>query len=363
MLKLIVSNLVNRPTRTVVCVLAVSMGITLVLVSVGLSYGQLNDTAERTRRVGGDLMFRPSDSSALMAISTSTLPVEIGPVLEKIDGVQSATPVLGKFVSEGFHMIFGIDPPSFDAVNGGLRFRSGGMFTEPYQVIVDQLFADSKGLTVGSKISLLDHEFVVTGIYESGIAARVLAPLATMQRLDGAPGKASLFFIRAEEGTDLDALISRIQQQAPGYKIAKTADINEEISDTVPVFHEFIIGVVAVSVLVSFLIILLAMSTTVTERTREIGILRSLGASKSYILGLILREALVICAAGIVLGFILTFVINRAILLAFPMLPIDISTSWRLIVILIGLTGGPLGALYPALKAARQDPVQALSYE
>lgn len=363
MIRLIVSNLVKRPTRTVVCILAVALGIALILVVVGLCYGQLNDSAERTRRVGGDIMFRPSDSSAMLAISSSTLQVQIGSVLERIEGVEAATPVLAKFVFSSFHLIYGIEPVSFTRVNGGLTLVAGSLFSKPNEIVIDTIYAESKRLAVGSKVQLLEQEFTVAGIFQSGKAARVLAPLATMQHLDGAPGKASLFFVKAKQGLDLDELVARINREAPGYKVTKTSDINEEMSNTVPILHEFIVGIVSISLLISFLIILLAMSTTVTERTREIGILRSLGASREYILRLVLKEAFLICLAGVGVGFVLTFVINETILVIFPMLPIDISTWWVLSAILVGMAGGPLGALYPALKAARQDPVEALSYE
>ncbi len=136
------------------------------------------------------------------------------------------------------------------------------------------------------------------------------------------------------------------------------------LADTrLPGLQEFRFTIILVSMLLSFMVILLAMYTTITERTREIGILKSLGASKSYIVQLILRESLLICGAGVVLGFVLAAVAIKLILTAFPSMPVNITTGWRVIAALMALSGGVLGALYPALKAAQLDPVKALGYE
>jgi putative ABC transport system permease protein len=113
---------------------------------------------------------------------------------------------------------------------------------------------------------------------------------------------------------------------------------------------------------VSSLVILLAMYTTITERTREIGILKSLGASKAYIIGVIEKEAVAISAigvvAGIVVALIAAFGIERA-----TTLRLEFHWTWILRAALIGLSAGVIGALYPALRAANQEAVKALSYE
>jgi putative ABC transport system permease protein len=108
---------------------------------------------------------------------------------------------------------------------------------------------------------------------------------------------------------------------------------------------------------------LLAMYSTITERTREIGILRSLGASKRFIIQLILNESLLLCVAGVVLGFGLTYLANQAIFSAFPSIPVTITLFWRVASAVVALAGGILGALYPAIKASQMDPVRALGYE
>ena len=116
MLRLIYSNLKQRPTRTVVSVVAVGLGVALILVTIGLSYGQLNDTAHRTRRLG-DIMVQPSGASYYFALNSGAFSVKIGRVIEEVEGVEAATPIFSKFLGDKFHLVFGIDWESFDKVS------------------------------------------------------------------------------------------------------------------------------------------------------------------------------------------------------------------------------------------------------
>ncbi|RPI26344.1 MAG: ABC transporter permease [Acidobacteria bacterium] len=363
MLKLICSNLFQRPTRTGVSILAVSLGVVLVLVSVGLSYGQLTDNANRMRRIGGDFMFQPPNASFFFALNSGTLPIRFREVINKVEGVQEATPVLAKFIGDKFHLIYGIDKESFARVNETLRFVSGRHFEAPNEAIIDTNYARSRHLKVGDRLELLNHPFTVVGVYEEGTASRVMIPLATLQELNGTPDKVTTFFIRAKEKRALDTVYQRLKERFKDYTITRTADLQEIMTANTPVFKQFVAAVVFISVAISFLIILLAMYTTITERTREIGILKSLGASRSFIVQLILRESLLICGAGVVLGFVLAAIAIKLILTAFPSMPVNITASWRLFAAGMALFGGILGALYPALKAAHLDPVKALGYE
>src|SRR2546421_543914 len=133
------------------------------------------------------------------------------------------------------------------------------------------------------------------------------------------------------------------------------------IGDTVKVYgRDFrIVGVGAAS---SVLVILLAMYTTVTERTRQIGVLKSLGMSNASVAWVIEQEARIVSVLGVLFGIVLTL-LARFVVMRTTSLTVDIEPRWLLISLLIGLVGGTVGALYPALRAARQDAVEALSYE
>jgi putative ABC transport system permease protein len=105
------------------------------------------------------------------------------------------------------------------------------------------------------------------------------------------------------------------------------------------------------------------MYTTIIERTREIGILRAIGASQAKVVQLVINESTLICLAGVAMG-ILFAVIGRWLLPhVFPTLTVQLTREWALIASALGLGGGLLGSFYPAIKAARMDPIQALNFE
>jgi len=101
----------------------------------------------------------------------------------------------------------------------------------------------------------------------------------------------------------------------------------------------------------------------VMERTREIGILKSLGAGKLYIINVVLRETLLISVGGIILGIAISYAARAGLHHKFQTLPILITTEWLIRATIIAIIGSMLGAFYPALKAAQKDPIDALAYE
>ena len=115
--------------------------------------------------------------------------------------------------------------------------------------------------------------------------------------------------------------------------------------------------------IVGFLVIFQSTYTAVLERTREIGILKSMGASKTYIVNVVLRETAIVTIAGIVVGIFFTEVMRIILGYRFPTLPFPITADWRIRGAVIALVGSTLGAVYPAWKAARKDPIDALAYD
>ncbi|HET9131055.1 MAG TPA: FtsX-like permease family protein, partial [Terriglobia bacterium] len=128
-------------------------------------------------------------------------------------------------------------------------------------------------------------------------------------------------------------------------------------------FDAFNAVVVFVALCIGVLVIFLSMYTTIMERTREIGILRSLGASKMFIVTLIMKESILLCAIGVVLGTIGSELIMNGAKALYPTLVFLYSYKWMAIAAISALVSGVVGSLHPALKAASQDPVEAFAYE
>jgi putative ABC transport system permease protein len=131
----------------------------------------------------------------------------------------------------------------------------------------------------------------------------------------------------------------------------------------VPFLGTFINVMIGIAVTVGFLVTFLSMYTTVIERTREVGVLKSLGASKGYIVRIILSETTLLCLLGLAAGIGLSFLTKDIMQKVWPSLPIQITVSWIVRAGLIALLGGLIGATYPAWLASRRDPVEALAYE
>jgi len=121
--------------------------------------------------------------------------------------------------------------------------------------------------------------------------------------------------------------------------------------------------VTLIATLVGFLVIFLSMYTAILERTREIGILKSMGASKTAIVSMVLRESILMSVVGIALGIALSYVIKAWLGQRFPTMFFEITRGWLIEASVVAFFGAVLGAAYPALMAARKDPIDALSYE
>ena len=219
---------------------------------------------------------------------------------------------------------------------------------------------------VGDTIEVLNHPFRICGIVPHGKGGRKFLPLATMQDLIGAEGRASVFYVKLDHPANLDQTAAAIKA-LPGMEQYAVRSMQEYLSmmtpDNLPGFDLAIRIVIGVAVVIGFLVIFQAMYTAVMERTREIGILKSMGASKWYIMNIILRETVLIAFAGIVAGIVISMLTRRVIMFEKPVLRLFWSNIWVLRATLIAVTGALAGALYPAFKAAQRDPIDALAYE
>jgi putative ABC transport system permease protein len=362
---MIVQNVLHRPVRTLITVIGVAVEVTLVIIVVGLTSGLLLESAKRIEGVGADIMVQPPSASVFMAFSGAPMPIRLGDKLQELEYVQAVAPVLLQFNSvNGLDIVYGIESESFRAVSGGFVFHSGHDLQGPNDILVDDIYAQSKKINVGQTLHILEHDFHVVGIVEHGKGARLFVPMPTLQDMSGAHDKASVFFVKCDRPDHTPAVMEGIRQLLPRYEIRPLKDfISLMTSSNLPGLGAFISTMIGIAVAIGFLVVFLSMYTTIIDRTREIGILKSLGASKGYIVKIILSETTLVCLAGIVGGVGLSFAMRAIFIKLFPTLTILITITWILRAAAIAILGGLLGASYPAWLASRRDPVEALAYE
>jgi putative ABC transport system permease protein len=364
--RMIFANLVHRPVRSLISIVAVGLEVTLILLIVGLSLGILNDSRERQAGVGADVIVMPPGSSFIVGLTGAPMSIKVGNVLQKLEHVRVVAPVLTQVSTGGtLELIDGIDLKSYEALRP-FRYLEGGPFQGPYDALVDDIFARSKHVQVGDKIEILNNQFRIAGIVEQGKGARKFVPLTTMQDLMGAQGKASVFFLRLDDPKNADAVVDEIKHVPGMGRYVPTSMayyLSMMTTSNYPGLSSFINVVIAISVVIGFIVIFQAMYAAVMERTREIGILKSMGASKFYIVNIILRETVLLALFGIIFGIIVSVLAREGIVHRLPLLRVNITGGWILRATIISIIGAIAGALYPAFKAAQKDPIDALAYE
>lgn len=362
---LVLSNIAHRPARTAVSILGTAVGVLLIVFTVGLAHGVLHERGKRESNIGAEIMVRAPGSIGFTASSAFVMPVSRAAEIAQIQGVRAVTP-LGQILDStdrgfGSRLIDGIEFDDYAKLTG-IAIREGRKPISGDEAIIDPIWQQQRQATIGSTVQLFERPFKIVGVYEPPGGGRIKIPLSTMQDQQGSDGKASSILVSVVDPAQQEQVAEKIRERFPDDQIIFTRDLPELYASGVPALNVFIKVVVGVAASISMLVILLAMYTTVTERTRQIGILKALGMSKPAIAWVIEQEAILVSVLGVTLGVILTFA-ARFLVMRVTSLVVEVELRWVLISLAVGLLGGSLGALYPALRAARQDPVEALSYE
>ncbi len=362
---LVLSNIAHRPARTAVSVLGTGVGVLLIVFTVGLAHGVLHERGRRESNIGAEIMIRASGSISLAGASQFKLQASHAAELATIPGVRATTSI-GQAVDSsdsgfGSRLLDGIEYDQYASI-ARISMREGRPLQSGDEAIVDPEWKRNRKANVGDTVVLFHRPFKIVGVYEPPGGGRIKIPLKTMQEQVGAESKASAILVACDDPTKQEEVAARILERFPEDQLLFTRDLPELYASGVPALNVFLNVVVGVAAAISILVILLAMYTTVTERTRQIGILKSLGMSKTSIAWVIEQEAIIVSVLGVVVGVLLTM-LAQLVVTRTTSLIIEIEPRWVLIALAVGLVGGSIGALYPALRAARQDAVEALSYE
>jgi len=393
------ANILHRRLRSVLCMLAVSIGIAMMIVMLGLSHGTLNEVAQRMQSVPAEMLVMPPGENAIYMAG--------GYFSEGHEKILRQTQVNGKPVIKRViascwqagqlggqkQRVFGVDRNDLMEMFGtrklleGRVFDAEGKFEQAVakragpngaydtdampaeelkpglEIIIDKRLQDVGKFKVNQPVELFGKTFTIVGVVESGAAGRVFAPIQTMRHLTcSGLRKSTMYFVQLTDPNLTNQAVAAVENELGAQVIPKSA-YTDILYQGFAQIYTFINIASGVALTVCFLFILLTMYTLVLERTREIGILRSLGATRLHVVRLAIEEALMLCTGGTLLGIGLAFLVKHIVEWRMPLQTIDLQPRWLALALLIGIVGGVGSAIYPGYRAARLDPATALAFE
>lgn len=236
------------------------------------------------------------------------------------------------------------------------------------EVILGSKAAKKLKKATGQTILIKQKEFVVSGVLEetgSQDDDLVFADLKTTQSILGKEGKLSLIEISALCNTcPIEEIVAQITKKLPNAKVSAVKQSVESKMHTVEQFSKFSLGISILVIFIGSLIVLTTMMSSVSERTREIGIFRAIGFRKYHIMRIILLEVLIVSIVGGLVGYIAGFSVAR--LVTPRLVDLSLSVSWNpylaIFAVMLSILISLLASLYPAIYASRLDPVKALRF-
>jgi len=380
-----ISNIWRRPLRTALTILGIVIGV-FALTVMGALAEKLNVLVD-----GGDEYFRTRifvfDAGAASGFQASSRPVtrDLVERIELLPGVDRATPVMQTLLDPeevgGFdipELLTGIEPETWYDPAIELRVDAGRLLEpgEDGRTVIGADLAERYGLRVGDTFTMREHEFEVVGVLERTLTFPdkiAYVPLANAQQIyvEAVPDAfeerthelATQIEVFPEDLDDAAAIAAAITAELDSVRAVTPAEVADQIGQASIVFNLIIVGASVIAVIVGGLSVINTMVMTVTERVREIGIKKAVGAPTGAILREFLAEATLLGAIGgvigLALGALLVVILNAQTAgsgtSVFLLTPVLLLRSFLFATVL-----GALAGIYPALRAARLDPVTAL---
>ena len=236
------------------------------------------------------------------------------------------------------------------------------------QIMLGSMMAEAMNLSVGDSLELSSRRFKVVGIYESGVTWQEMGGVSTLrdaQNFMGRPHKVGMMMVKVHDPEQAEAVVAKINTQIPDAHASLSGEFAQEMPDMANA-NAMLGSISFLAIFVGGVGVLNTMLMAVMERTREIGVFRALGWRRWRILRLIITEALILGLLGGLIGIGLAFVFFNAFN-AIPIYNGMLSARWELDIFLraiaVALGLGLLGGIYPAFRATRLQPVEALRYE
>jgi putative ABC transport system permease protein len=269
-----------------------------------------------------------------------------------------------------FQMMYSVI--GIDSSNLGLDdivITNGTAFSNDNQVIMGEMAAQSLNKTVGDTITLSNQTFTIVGTYETGNFQDdrgIVMPLGKLQSLTGNTDMVSLILVKAANGTSSSTLADTIESKYPNELSTSTSLSGmERMNNGLEIIESGAWAVTLLALLIGGIVVVVTMVKSVVERTREIGVLKAVGWTNKRILAMIIGESVVLSLMAAVVGIIVGVGVVEIISSANLIMGVEPAFSAGLFLeaLAVAIFLGIIGGIYPAYRASRLSPTEALRYE
>ncbi len=379
----ILRNLWRRKGRTFLTIFGIVVGI-FALTVLGAMTARLNQQVNGMKGlIAGKISVTAPGTSMLRMQHSKVLNLDTARQIEKVPGVQSASGIITVQLKEGAgmsqpQMLVGYEVGSGKGLFANVGIAKGRELKagDTGKAVVGSQLATDLDAKVGDKVTLKGKQFEVVGIMDATLGTAdtwafasysdVLPIFLAENPYFKAENFASSISVLPKPGVNIDSLAETIGQAVPDIKVISPAEAEKQISQMTTIFKAIILGIAFIALFVGGLSIINTMVMAVSERTREIGLKKAIGAKVWTILAEYLAEAAMIGfvagAVGMLLGLVAISMLNRATHNS----NITIFTASTTVIVgpvLFATALGTLAGFFPALRAARLNPVDSLKEE
>ncbi|MDR0913200.1 MAG: ABC transporter permease [Methanobrevibacter sp.] len=371
-LSLILKNPFRNRARAALAIIGIGIGIATIVALGAITSGLTSSLDDTLHEGGADFTVLNKEEDSLgTPYGTKTLNESWVDTIRKFPGVKKVESIYLASVTadDEFSTVIGVNyNDSFDPKSMDLTMINGSLIKKNNEVIIGKLTAKDLEKTVNDTVSINDENFKIVGIFESGDPSQdgIIAPIEDMQRISEDEGHVSMLYVFADKGVDIKKLSDDIEKKYSENLTAITSisDI-ETVSDALGMVDTASWGISLLAIVIGGIGIINTMIMSVYERTREIGVLKAVGWKSRRILTMILGESLVLTITSAIIGSIVgvAFIeIARLFDIFAGMTPIFTLNPFLqgfAVAIIVGLIGG----FYPAYRASKLPPTEALRYE